>query len=100
VARRTSEVGIRVALGAARGDVMWLVLRDALRLLAIGMMLGIPLAMTVSRFIKSMLFGLTPNDPATILGVTATLTAAGILAAWIPARRAVRVDPITALRCE
>jgi predicted permease len=100
VARRTAEVGIRMALGAGRGNVMWLVLRDALRLLAVGIVLGVPATLAASRLIQSMLFGLTPNDPAAILTAGALLAATGLLAAWVPARRASKVDPMISLRCD
>src|SRR5262249_25385913 len=100
VARRTGEVGIRMALGAGRGDVMWLVIRDAVGLLALGILLGTPAAWAASRLVKSMLFGLTPSDPATLIAAALLLVAAGTVAAYFPARRALRVDPMIALRCD
>ena len=98
VTRATSEIGIRMALGADRGEVLWLVLRSALGLTGLGIVMGIPLAWAVSRWIASMLFGLGANDPVTILGATLLLLLAATVAAWLPARRATRVDPMVALR--
>jgi len=100
VARRTSEIGVRMALGANRAAVMWLVTQDAVRLLALGVATGLPAAWAASRLIRAMLFGLTAGDPATILGATAILISAGLLAGYLPARRASRVDPMIALRDE
>jgi ABC-type antimicrobial peptide transport system permease subunit len=100
VARSTSEIGIRMALGAERTEVLWGVFRGALRLLGCGIVLGIPAAYAGSRLIASMLFGLTTTDPFTILGATLLLGASALLAAFLPARRASRVDPMVALRYE
>jgi predicted permease len=100
VARRTSEIGVRMALGANRAGVMWLVIQDAVRILALGVVAGLPVAWAASRLISAMLFGLTTTDPATILAAAAILIAAGLLAGYLPARRASRVDPMVALRYE
>jgi predicted permease len=100
VARRTSEIGIRMALGANPTGVMWLVIQSAVRLLALGVVAGLPIAWVASRLISAMLFGLTTHDPDTILGAGAILIAAGLLAGYLPARRASRVDPMVALRDE
>jgi len=100
VARSTSEIGIRMALGAERTKVLWMVFKGALRLLACGIVSGIPAAWLGSRLIASMLFGLTTTDPFTILGATMLLGATALLAAFLPARRAARVDPMVALRYE
>jgi predicted permease len=100
VARRTSEIGVRLALGAQRTQVLRLVMSDALRMLAFGVLAGVPAAWTGLRLVSSMLFGLTASDPATISVAVTVLMATGLLAAFIPARRATRVDPLTALRCE
>ena len=100
VARRTSELGIRMALGASRANLIWLVLQNALRLLAIGLLSGVPAAIAASHWIASMLFGLKATDPSTIFIAAAVLLAAGLLAGYAPARRAARVDPMSCLRCE
>jgi putative ABC transport system permease protein len=100
VARRTNEIGIRLALGAMRREVLWMVLRHVLVLLAVGIAIGIPIAWTCSQFISSMLFGVNGTDLWTIAAATATLTAAGLLAGFLPAWRASRVDPMVALRYE
>jgi putative ABC transport system permease protein len=100
VARRTNELGIRMALGANRRQVMWLVIQDAIGLLALGAIAGLPAAWAASRLITAMLFGLTATDPVTIFGASAILIAVGLLAGYLPARRASRVDPMVALRYE
>jgi putative ABC transport system permease protein len=100
VARRTSELGIRIALGAGHGNVMWLVIEGALRLLGFGLLLGLPAAWAASRLVTTMLWGLNTNDPATIGAAVGLLTLAGLLAGWVPARRAARIDPMASLRCE
>ena len=100
VAQRTAEIGLRVALGATPGSVMRGVLRETLVLVVAGIALGIPAAMLGSKLIVTFLFGLTPRDPATLVGATAILLAAATLAAALPAMRAARVDPNVALRCE
>jgi predicted permease len=100
VTRSTSEIGIRMALGAMRGEVLWLVLRNALLLVGIGVAVGLPAAWAASRWIASMLFGLKATDPLTLLGATLILLLAALVAAFLPARRATRVDPLVALRYE
>ena len=100
VVRRTREIGIRMALGAQRRGVQWMVVGRALRLLIVGAALGLPAAWVVSRWLQSMLFGLTPTDPSVIACAVLLLVMAGMLAAYFPARRATRVDPVTALRAE
>ncbi len=100
VARRTGEIGVRMALGASRGNVLRVVLRDALLLAAAGAAFGIPLAAAATRMAQSELFGIKPNDPTTIAGAVALLLAVALLAAWVPARRAATIDPVTALRSE
>ena len=100
VAQRTKEIGIRLALGAPRPRVVALVLKGAARLVLIGIALGLPAAWAASRWVESMLFGLTPTDPAAMGGAMVLLIAAGQLAAYGPARRASRVDPLVALRHE
>jgi len=100
VARRTKEIGIRMALGAQRRRVVMLVLNGAARLVAIGIVVGLPAAWAASRWVQSMLFGLTPTDPTAIVGATLLLALVAQLAAYLPAWRASRVDPLTALRHE
>ena len=100
VAQRTKEIGIRMALGAQGARVVALVLKSGVRLVLIGIALGLPAASAASRWVESMLFGLTPNDPAAIGGAIVLLTTAAQLAAYLPARRASRLDPLIALRHE
>jgi predicted permease len=98
VARRTNEIGVRMALGAERQDVVWLVMREALLLVAIGAGVGLAAALTTTRLLSNFLFGLAPHDPLTITLATLAMIAVAALAAWLPARRAANVDPMTALR--
>jgi predicted permease len=100
VTRRTREIGVRMALGAERGSVLWLVARYAGGLVLAGAAIGIPAALALSKFVKTFLFGIGAQDTMAIVGATATLLAAAALAAFLPARRATNVDPIVALRHE
>ena len=100
VARRTNEIGVRMALGASRGGVVWLVLRDTLAMIAAGMAIGIPTAIAGGRYIQSQLFGLKPADAVTLVLASFLLSGVAVLAGYLPARRAARVDPMTALRYE
>ncbi|HKV27448.1 MAG TPA: ABC transporter permease [Candidatus Acidoferrales bacterium] len=100
VARRTREIGIRMALGAQQGDVVRLVVGQGILLALVGAAVGIGVAMGVTRYLKSMLYDVHANDPATIIGVAVLLTLVALGACYIPARRATRVDPIVALRYE
>lgn len=100
VSRRTSEIGVRVALGAKPGTVLRLILGQGLRSILVGVGIGAAGALAATRALESMLFGVTANDPAAFGGATALLVAAALLAAYIPARRAARVDAVVALRCE
>jgi ABC-type antimicrobial peptide transport system permease subunit len=100
VSRRTREIGIRVALGAARSSVVNMVMREVILLVAIGVVVGIPLAVGLSHLVRSQLYGLVPHDPATILAATLLLSAVAALAGLIPALRASRIDPMRALRYE
>jgi predicted permease len=100
VARRTAEIGIRVAVGAHRGHVLWLVLRETLLLAATGIVVGIPLALWAERYARSLLFGVGPADPLPIAFTVVALVGVAALAGYFPARRALRVDPMTALRYE
>ena len=100
IARRTREIGIRVALGARRGGVVWMVMREVVILTAIGLAISIPLARGSSQFVESFLFDMKPNDPRAIALALVTLVSAALLAGYAPARRASRIDPTTALREE
>jgi putative ABC transport system permease protein len=100
VARRTPEIGIRMALGAQRGDVLRLVIRNGMFMAGIGIAAGIVGALALSRLLRSLLFQITPADPATYSAVAVILIAVALAACYVPARRALRVDPVSALRCE
>lgn len=100
VARRTGEIDIRMALGATRQNIAGPILREALLLAVYGMAVGVPAALALTKLIKSQLHGVRPNDPLTLIGAGGLLIAVAVLAAWIPARRAARVDPMRALRNE
>jgi predicted permease len=100
VARRTNEIGIRMALGARRGNVIWLMLREALALVVAGVAVGLLASLTATRTASTLLYGLEPNDPPTIVAATLLLLAVAALAGYLPARRAARVDPMAALREE
>jgi predicted permease len=100
VARRTSELGIRLALGAQSRMLLWLVLRESLLLLIIGLAIGIPIALSSTRILKSLLYELSPLDPVAISASVAAVAVMTIAAAWIPASRATKINPIQALRAE
>jgi predicted permease len=100
VAQRTREIGVRMALGAATGDVVWLVMKDVLILAGIGIAVGLPAALALTRVVKSQLYGIQPNDAMTIVASTLGIACVALLAGYIPARKASRVDPMRALRWE
>jgi ABC-type antimicrobial peptide transport system permease subunit len=100
VVRRTNEIGIRIALGAQSNGVLWMILKESLLLLAIGIALGIPAALLATRTIKSQLFGLSPTDPLTFIAAALVISVVTLIAAWFPAHRATKVDPVIALRYE
>jgi predicted permease len=100
VARRTGEIGIRMALGAERRNIIWIVMREVLALAAAGLAIGLAAALETTRFIESFLFGAKPNDPLAIAYSVAILAVAGLAAGYAPAWRASRIDPMTALRHE
>jgi len=100
VSERTHEIGIRLALGARRGNILRMVMRQALTLAATGAAVGLIAAVVVSRLMSGLLYGVQPTDPLTFAGVALLLVAVGLLACYVPARRAVRVDPMVALRYE
>jgi predicted permease len=98
VARRTREIGVRMALGAAKGNVVWLVMREVLWMVGSGVVLGLSVAIAVNRFLQSQLYEIAPNDPLTMIGAAVTLAIVALLAGYIPARRATRVNPVLALK--
>jgi predicted permease len=100
VTRRTHELGIRAALGASHGEIVGLVVRQGMRLAAIGMAAGLVAALALTRFLAGLLYGVRPADPATLAAVTLLLGGIALLACYIPARRAAAVDAVVALRCE
>jgi predicted permease len=100
VTRRTRELGVRLALGAQRNSVLRMILRESLSLTLIGIAIGLPCALAATRLIAHMLFGVSPYDPVTLTAVAGALLAVGALAGYIPARRAMKIDPMVALRYE
>ena len=100
VSQSTREVGIRFALGAQSSQVLGLFIRRGLVLTAVGMAIGLAIAGALTRWISALLFGVSPLDPITYVSVCVVLTAAAVLASYLPSRRATRIDPITALRAD
>jgi predicted permease len=98
--RRTREIGIRMALGAQHRDILWIVVRETIWLMAVGVGVGVPAAVAAGRLLQSNLFALRPSDPLTIVGSAATLVTVGAFAALLPAQRTSKVDPMVALRHE
>jgi ABC-type antimicrobial peptide transport system permease subunit len=100
VTRRTNEIGIRMALGAGRPNMLWMVLREILILVSIGVVIGVPVTLAGDRLVSNMLFGLSPTDPLTLVGATVLLLIVAAIAGYLPARRASLIDPMVALRYE
>ncbi|HEX4232090.1 MAG TPA: FtsX-like permease family protein [Bryobacteraceae bacterium] len=100
VAGRTVEIGIRMAVGARRSNVVWMVLRDSFIVIAIGMAIGLPLAFGATQWLKSFLFGVREIDPLAIAAAVLLVLTLALLASYLPARRAARIDPMRALRHE
>jgi predicted permease len=100
VVRRTKELGIRMTLGARKEVMLWMILRETIRLVAVGVAIGIPLSLASAPLISSWLFGVKPADPVTILISSAVMLMVALLASYLPARRATKVDPMVALRYE
>jgi putative ABC transport system permease protein len=100
IAQRTREIGLRVAFGAERGSVLRLIVGDGVRLAFVGIIAGIAAAMALTRLMTDLLYGIRPTDPITFGAVTALLAATSVLACYIPAQRAMKLDPVVALRHE
>jgi ABC-type antimicrobial peptide transport system permease subunit len=100
LARRTHELGLRMALGARRGHILWLVLRETLQIFVLGSAAGIAGALASTQFVSSLLYGVKPTDLFAFLGAIVLLIAVALTAAFLPARRASRIDPMRALRCD
>src|SRR5262249_35496614 len=100
VTQRTQEIGIRLALGARKANVLSLVITQGMKLVLVGTVVGILAALALTQLMRNLLYQIQPNDPLTFVGVTILLVAVALLACWLPARRAARVEPMVALRTE
>jgi putative ABC transport system permease protein len=100
VGQRTHEIGVRIALGARRWDVLNLILSQGAKLTVVGIVIGVGASLGVTKLMARMLYGVTASDPLTFIGVAMLLASVALAACYIPTRRAMRVDPTVALRCE
>ncbi len=100
VSQRTPELGIRLALGATTRGILWLVIREGMKPVALGLLIGLAAAMALTRVAQSLLFGISATDPLTFTANALLFICVGLLACWLPARRAAKVDPMVALRYE
>jgi ABC-type antimicrobial peptide transport system permease subunit len=100
VSRRTQEIGVRMALGATRESVQWMVLRESLWIVALGIAVGVPLSLMVGRWMQSQLYNLSWHDPLAMAGALFTVSVVAALASWLPSRHAASIDPMQALRSE
>jgi len=100
VTRRTHEIGVRMSVGAQRGQILWLFLGEATMLLLVGVLAGMPLALLLARLLQAMLYEVTASDPVNVSATVGLLLLSGVLAAYLPGRRATRVNPVRALRCD
>jgi predicted permease len=100
VARRTREFGVRLALGARSNMLLWMILRESILLLALGLAIGVPIALSSTRILKSQLYELSPLDPTAIFIAIAAVSSMTLAAAWLPAKRATKINPVQALRAE
>jgi putative ABC transport system permease protein len=100
VAQRTQKIGIRITLGARRADVLQMTIKQGLKLVGAGMILGLAAAFILTRLLESLLFGISATDPVTFLGISMVLLSVATLASYLPALRATKVDPIIALRAQ
>jgi putative ABC transport system permease protein len=100
VSQRTHEIGVRMAIGARPAEIVRMILSQGMGLALVGVIIGVAAAFALTSAVKSFLFGVTPNDPATFLTVAAVLATAALAACYLPARRAAKVDPLRALRSE
>jgi putative ABC transport system permease protein len=100
VTRRTREIGIRIALGSPRTSICGLIVRQGIIMVGLGILIGVLVSLSCGPLMRHFVYGVTPHDPVNMIGVTALLGGIAILACWLPARRAARVDPVIALRSE
>jgi ABC-type antimicrobial peptide transport system permease subunit len=100
VTRRTREIGIRIALGAERRNVLWIIMREVLLLTAVGLVIGIPASLALGKFVQGLLFEMQASDPLVLSVAASAIVAVSLAAGYLPARRATAIDPVHALRCD